>query len=94
MKSCTLLDSEPTTYIFVESKYLTNIKTVPTTLHLMTNGGLLSTNQQKHLNNYGNVWYQNCSSPRRPLFQNALSFECTTKLCINFINQFLVYFHI
>ena len=34
------------------------------------------------------------SIPRRPLFLHALSFECTTKLCINFLNQFLVYFHI
>ena len=35
-----------------------------------------------------------CSSPRRPLFLHALSFECTSKLCIHFLNQFLVYFHI
>ena len=34
------------------------------------------------------------SRPRRPLFLHALSFECTSKLCINFINQFSVYFHI
>ena len=35
-----------------------------------------------------------CSSPRRPLFVHVLSFECTSKLCITFLNQFLVYFHI
>ena len=35
-----------------------------------------------------------CSIPRRPLFLHMLSFECTTKLCINFLNQFSVYFHI
>ena len=29
-----------------------------------------------------------CSSPRRPLFLHSLSFECTSKLCINFLNQF------
>ena len=34
-----------------------------------------------------------CSSPRLQLFLHALSFECTSKLCINFLNQFLVYFH-
>ena len=34
------------------------------------------------------------SSPKRPLFLHALSFDCTTKLCINFLNQFSVYFHI
>ena len=27
------------------------------TLKLMTNGGLLKTNQQEHLKNYRNVWY-------------------------------------
>ena len=32
--------------------------------------------------------------PRRPLFLHVLSFECTKKLCINFLNQFSVYFHI
>ena len=31
---------------------------------------------------------------RCPLFLHALSFERTSKLCINFINQFSVYFHI
>ena len=34
-----------------------------------------------------------CSSPRRPLFLHALSFECTTGLCFNFLNHFSVYFH-
>ena len=29
-----------------------------------------------------------CSSPRRPLFLHAFSFECTSNLCINFLNQF------
>ena len=36
----------------------------------------------------------NCSSPRRPLFLHALSFECTIKLCVNSLNQFSVYFYI
>ena len=57
MKSWILLDSEYTTDIFGESKYLTNIKTVPTTLEIMTNVGLLTTKQQGNLKNYGNVWY-------------------------------------
>ena len=35
-----------------------------------------------------------CSSPRRPIFLHTFSFECTKKLCINFLNQFSVYFHI
>ena len=35
-----------------------------------------------------------CSSPRRPLFLHALSFECTSKLCGTFLNQFSDYFHI
>ena len=33
-----------------------------------------------------------CSSPRRQLFQHALSFECTSKLCGTFLNNFLVFF--
>ena len=57
MKSWILLDSESTTDIFRESKYITNIKTVPTTLKFMTNGYLIRTNKQVHFNNYGNVWY-------------------------------------
>ena len=35
-----------------------------------------------------------CSSPRRQFFLHTFSFECTSKLCINFLNQFPVYFHI
>ena len=35
-----------------------------------------------------------CSSPRRPLFLHALSFQCTSKLCSTFLNQFSDYFHI
>ena len=35
-----------------------------------------------------------CSSPRRTFFLHALSCECTSKLCITFLNQFSVYFHI
>ena len=37
---------------------------------------------------------QTYSSPRRPLFLHALSFQCTSNLCINFLKQFSVYFHI
>ena len=41
------------------------------------------------------IWgIMTCSRPRRPLFLHTLSFECTTNLCINFLNQFSVYFHI
>ena len=43
------------------------------------------TNQAQH---------ETCSSPRRTFFLHALSFECTSKLCIPFLNQFSVYFHI
>ena len=32
--------------------------------------------------------------PRRPLFLHALSFECTSKLCGTFLNQFSDYFYI
>ena len=49
MKLWVLLDSESTTDIFGESKYLTGIQIVSTLLKLMTN--------RLHLKNYGNVWY-------------------------------------
>ena len=52
-----LLDDEYTADIFGEYKYQTNIKTSPTTLKIMTNGGLLTNNQQGNLNNDGNEWY-------------------------------------
>ena len=29
-----------------------------------------------------------CSSPRRTFFLHALSFECTSKLCVTYLNQF------
>ena len=57
MKSWILLNSKSTTYIFVESKYLTNVKTVPTTLKLMNNGISFPTNQLVRFRKYGNVWY-------------------------------------
>ena len=47
MKPWVLLDIKSTTDIFGESKYLTDIKTVPKTLRLETNGGLLTTNQHE-----------------------------------------------
>ena len=57
MKPWVLLDRESTMFIFGEYKYLTNIKTVPTTPKVTTNEGLLTTNKQGHLKNYGNLWY-------------------------------------
>ena len=57
MKLWILLDSESNTYIFGESKYLAIIKAVITTLKLITNGSLVTTNQQVNLNNHDNVWY-------------------------------------
>ena len=41
MKSWILLDSDSTRDILGYSKYQTNTKTVPTTLKIMNNGGLL-----------------------------------------------------
>ena len=40
------------------------------------------------------IYHMNWYIPRHPIFLHALSFECTTNLCINFLNQFSVYFHI
>ena len=56
-KSWILLDSKSTTDIFGESKYLTDIKTVPITFKCMNNWVVLTTNKQGHLRNYGNVLY-------------------------------------
>ena len=47
-----------------------------------------------HLMKYTRLLLMTCSSPRRTFFLHALSFECTSKLCITFLNQFSVYFHI
>ena len=32
--------------------------------------------------------------PKTSTFLHALSFECNSKLCIHFLSQFFVYFHI
>ena len=47
-----------------------------------------------HENILVHICYETWSSLRRPLFLHTLSFECTSKLCINFLNQFSIYFHI
>ena len=57
VKSWILMDRKSTIDIFGKSKYLTNIKIVSTTLKLMGNGGLLTSNQQVNLKIYGNLWY-------------------------------------
>ena len=36
--------------------------------------------------------HRTCSSPRRTFFLHALSFQYTSKLCVTFLNLFLVYF--
>ena len=67
----------------------------------LTGGGIIPYMLQQYM--HGNLEFvesrccncvKTCSSPRCPLFLHALSFECTSKLCITFLNQFLVYFHI
>ena len=52
---------------------------------------------QADANNAENVmsrtgYVMTCVSLRRPLFLHALSFECTSKLCITFLGQFSVFF--
>ena len=34
------------------------------------------------------IYHMNWYIPRHPIFLHALSFECTTNLCMNFLNQF------
>ena len=48
----------------------------------------------KHNLQYFFTYQQTCYRPRRTLFLYALSFECTSKLCVTFLNQFSVYFPI
>ena len=56
------------------------------TLFSPTTARLLKAIKQGFLN----TW----SSPRFPLFLHTLSFEFTSKMFIDFISQFSVYFHI
>ena len=42
----------------------------------------------------GSTKHKTCSSPRRTFFLHALSLQCTSKLCVTFLNLFLVYFYI
>ena len=43
---------------------------------------------------FSNDLVKTSSSPRRTFFIHALLFECTSKLCITFLNQLSVCFHI
>ena len=56
LRNKVLLDNQSTTDIFCNLDYLTDIHTVPQTLKLNTNGGVLTTNQQGLLPGYGYVW--------------------------------------
>ena len=49
---------------------------------------------QQHLYCPGTSTSKTCFRPRRPIFLHALLFECNSKLCITFRNQFSVCFHI
>ena len=57
LKDSMLLDNQSTADIFCRADYLTNIRTVPETLHLKTNAGVLVCNQKGELPGYGTVWF-------------------------------------
>ena len=52
-----LLDNQSKCYIFFNSKLLSNIHITPKTIHVIGNGGSITTNRQGHLKNYGDVWF-------------------------------------
>ena len=56
LKDSVLLDNQSTIDIFANFDYLTEIREVPETLNLYTNGGVLKCNTKGHLAGYGDVW--------------------------------------
>ena len=57
LKTKILLDNQSTDDIFGNRDYLTDIKVVPNTLKLHTNGGVLICNTMGYLKGYGYVWF-------------------------------------
>ena len=82
------LQNSPTTCpSLVESKkiFITDLNTI--------NGKTVLPNIPEARIKISNV-LMTCSSPRQTFFLHVLSFQCTSKLCDAFLNQFSVYFHI
>ena len=71
LKKVVLLDNQSTTDIFCNKDYLENIKKVPETLYLSTNGGVLKCDQKGELPGYGEVWYDEKAIANVISFSNA-----------------------
>jgi len=71
LRTQVLLDNQSTTDIFCDPSYLENVRTVPETLYLKTNGGTLKCNTKGDLKGYGPVWCHDKAITNIISFSNA-----------------------